>query len=459
MSDPTPTPVDDLIRRALQGEADGLQASDELLDRTLASAHRPRVHTGRWLLTAAAVIAIVAIGVAVATTRDDDEPVESAGDPETTTTTTAPLATQDDLLRALGVLYPCREGDVVRLSVMVEGPEATAVSTALQSDDRARDVTAASSDSVAAALRIPIGSVSPDDVPSAFSATFATEEDELAVVGAISDLPGVLATSTVTCSGTPTEPSGERPTTVVLVREDGVLVVVDLETGEERELHSLPEVGTPEDADGYYIEDVELSPDGQWVYFSTCCEPIDGPTYRIPTSGGTPERVADGRHPRLSPDGRFVATAAGSTTVQISPADGGSPLASVEVPCCEPSAFAWSPDGAQIAAVTIIEGSYERTGDLQHQVVLFGFDGSSLTQIDPGRPDNPGRFVAWAPYGDMTTMSGGGSLDSSRSFSQDASYEWFLWVDGEGVVREQAGLSSGELPAIPGLPEAISADW
>ena len=44
MNDPTPTPDDDdLLRRALQAEAEGVQATDELLDRTLAAARRPAV--------------------------------------------------------------------------------------------------------------------------------------------------------------------------------------------------------------------------------------------------------------------------------------------------------------------------------------------------------------------------------------------------------------------------------
>jgi hypothetical protein len=59
----------------------------------------------------------------------------------------------------------------------------------------------------------------------------------------------------------------------------------------------------------------------------------------------------------------------------------------------------------------------------------------------------------------VTTISAGGSVDRNRSLSQDASYQWLLWVDDQGVVREQAGLESGELPAIPGLPAALAADW
>jgi hypothetical protein len=453
MNDPTPTPDnDDLIRRALQSEAEGVQASDELLDRTMGAVRRPPVRTGRRLLAAAAIVAAVAIGVGVAVTRDDGEhPVESAGDPGTTTPTAPPET--EGLLEALGVLYPCRDGDVVRLSLMVDGPDATAVYTALQSDDRARDLTAASSEDVAVALGIPLGSVPADDVPSAFSASFANAEDELAVRGAVADLPGVLATSSSNCDqGGPVTPGD--PTLIAMVREDGWLVVIDLETGEERELHFGGDPEAPpsgqEEGGPQFIDAVDLSPDLQWVYFSTCCEPASGVTFRISVDGGEPEPVASGAYPRVSPDGRSVATADGIGVV-VTPLDGSGDPVRADTSCCA-HGLAWSPDGRQLAGV-------HSAGTDRPQVILFDWDGTSLTPADPGKPDNPGIFVAWAPDGVMTTVSGGGSVDSSRSLSQDASYEWLLWVDSEGVMREQAGLSSGELPAIPGVPEALTADW
>jgi len=451
MNDPTPTPEDDLIRRALQSEADGLQASDELLDRTMEAVRRPPVRTGRRLLAAAAIVAAVAIGAGVAVTRDDDQrQVQSAREPGTTSTT----AETQDALEALGVLFPCRDGDVVRLSVMVGGRDATAVYTALQSDDRARDLTAASSDVVAVALGIPLGSVSADDVPSAFSATFATEDDELAVRSEVADLPGVIATSSTACpTDTVDSPDtdAERPTTVALVREDGVLVVADLETGEQRELYSH---GDPRDTSReggpYFIDWVELSPDGESVYFSTCCEPAVGTTYRIPTAGGEPTLVGQGAYPEVSPDGRYVATSGCQSLYVIDVDSGESTGLDLGESCVGQTA--WSPDGHQLAAVS------GQGTDVPPEVLLFSWDGTSLSPADTGKPDNPGSFVSWTPDG-VLVMGSGEPVEDDRTLSQDLSYQWLLWVDEGGVVREQAFIGSGDRTPINGLPGALVADW
>ena len=102
-----------------------------------------------------------------------------------------------------------------------------------------------------------------------------------------------------------------------------MLMVADLQTGEQRELYTH---GDPRDdsqeGGPYYVDGVELSPDGQWVYFSTCCEPAVGTTYRIPVAGGEPVVLRQGAYPRISPDGRHLATS-GCQFVFVPPADGG----------------------------------------------------------------------------------------------------------------------------------------
>jgi hypothetical protein len=122
------------------------------------------------------------------------------------------------------------------------------------------------------------------------------------------------------------------------------------------------------------------------------------------------------------------------------------------VPCC-PRSLAWSPDGTQLAVVT---GSGAE-GEIP-QVLLFGWDGTTLTPMDMGKPDNPGWFVSWSPDG-MPTTSSGRPIEDDRSLSQDSTYRWLLWVDESGVVREQAGQESGDRTPIVGLPEALTADW
>jgi hypothetical protein len=291
------------------------------------------------------------------------------------------------------------------------------------------------------------------EIPAGIVVASPDPDADLALRGEVSDLPGVQQTVGTDCRD---HTSGERPTTVALVREDGWLVTVDLATGEERELHFVGDPEAPpsgqEEGGPQFIDSVEISPDGEWVYFSTCCEPAAGTTFRIPIGGGEPEQVSLGAYPRISPDGRFLATSH-CLGIDVAPIDDPSAGRLHEVDGCV-SRLAWSPDGTQLAAVEGVGST-----DAAPEVLLFDWDGAALTPADPGKPENPGQFVAWSPEGVSVTISGGGSVDSSRSLAQDDSYRWLIWVDSEGVVREQAGVESGELPAIAGLPEALAADW
>jgi hypothetical protein len=453
MTDDTAAPDDhdDLLRQVLRAEAAGVEASDDMLDRTLTAASRPAVRPSRRLLAAAAV-ASIAIGAGVAVARDGDRGLDTANDPSSTTS--APV----DEGAALRSLFPCQAQDVARLSLFVDADGAEAVRTALEADARTLAVVSASDEEVQAALA---GTEQDGVLPSALSATFATADDELEVRSTIADLPGVSFLSTFDCSSAPIDPvgDGERPGVVALVREDGWLVVVDLTTGEERELHfggdpDAPPVGQ-EEGGPQFIDGVDLSPDGRWVYFSTCCEPASGTTYRISTDGGEPELVGHGAYPRVSPDGRFVATASVLVSVhRVDEIDGsgtGSP-AFVDVGCCARH-LAWSPDASQLAFV----GGTGAEGETP-QVEVLAWDGTALSSADLGKPENPGSFVSWLPDGTPNIVSGGPAADD-RSLSQDRSYTWILWVDEEGVVREQDGFEPSDRTPIEGLPEALAADW
>ena len=262
------------------------------------------------------------------------------------------------------------------------------------------------------------------------------------------------STTTTSADADPLPQPGPRPDLVALVRDDGMLMTVNLTTGEEVELHS---VGDPHDANPgideggpYYIDGVDLSPDGQTIYFSTCCEPASGNTYRIPVTGGEPELFAVGQAPRVSPFGRWLATGAG-TMVIVTPIGGADSSArTLEVECCTRS-LAWSPDGTQLAYVGA-DGT-PRTP----RVIVLDWDGRSLTMADPGKPDNLGSFASWRPDGTLNPINGT-PVAGDRSLSHDRSYEWLLWVDLPGTVREQPFESADRRP-IAGLPPAIAADW
>jgi hypothetical protein len=443
MNEAPHTPAsDDHLRRALHEEAKGVEASDELLHRTLAAAARPVARPPRRILAAAAV-ASVAVVAAVTLIRDDgDEKVDAVDDP-TTTTTTAPAELGDALL----ALFPCEGAEVVQLSLFVDADGRAAVEASLAADDRTLDVTVAEPEAVGAALA---GQPTDGVLPVAIGATFANPDDELAVRAEVADLPGVIATSTTDCATVPPDVVAERPNVIALVRDDGMLMVVDLASGESRELyhHGDPD-DTSREGGPYYIDFAELSADGRWVYFSTCCEPAVGNTYRIAMSGGEPEIVAQGAYPRVSPDGRSLATS-GCQFLYVTPVDGDG-SAHLEVDECI-AHLAWSPDGRQLAATTASGGTGPR------QVLLFDWDGSRLTRAEQGKPDNPGSFVSWTPDGILNTVAGG-PVDDDRALSQDASYQWILWVDEAGVVRQQAGHEASDRTPIDGLPPALAADW
>lgn len=273
------------------------------------------------------------------------------------------------------------------------------------------------------------------------------EEPVDTISGPSTTLPTTTPSSTATTLPTP---GGDRPTEVALVREDGMLMVIDLMTGEQRELYTRGNPADDSPAGGPdFIDSAEISPDGDWVYFSTCCEPAGGTTYRIPTAGGKANGLGPGANSRVSPDGRHVATS-GCQFVFVLTADG-QVAANLEVDECVGS-LAWSPDGRQLAATTATAPG------VTPQMLLFDWDGSSLTRADPGKPDNSASFVAWAPDGMLHSMLGG-PVEDDRTVSQDASFHWILWVDEAGVVREQAGFESGDRVPIEGLPEALAADW
>ena len=255
------------------------------------------------------------------------------------------------------------------------------------------------------------------------------------------------------------------------MRYDGWLVTVDLETGEEHELLSFGdprEEATGEEEPPAFIHDVDLSADGEWIYFSTCCDMTSTKTYRVPVDGGSEEEVARGSNVRVSPDGRFIATTVNFGLITVTPTPGvpGEPVAfqagysvvpgsDPEMIAGRPERFSWSPDGAQLGFVANVS-----TGDITTEVRdihALRWDGSALSIVDLGKPITEGSFVSWTPGGTIVASSGG-PVDDDRGLSQDRSYRWLLWVDEANVVRQQAG-ESGDRPPIPELPKAFAADW
>jgi WD40-like Beta Propeller Repeat len=239
-------------------------------------------------------------------------------------------------------------------------------------------------------------------------------------------------------------PSG-MPGRIAYVRADGGLAILDLTTGDT----TLDVLDRPLELDA-----VDLSPDGQWVYVSTCCDADGvGATWRSPATGGSPTPVANalGGHPRVSPDGRWLATVAGQHVIVV-PADGsGGEAARVEYMAdAAVSDVAWSPDGARLALTL-------RGVESEPSVVVLRFDGQALVPDDE-IPPQAGRFGLWRPDGTLAVIPAAPETGSITSVSPAADFTWFLAVDQDGTVSAHQGVT-GDGMVLDAVEDAVAADW
>lgn len=151
-------------------------------------------------------------------------------------------------------------------------------------------------------------------------------------------------------------PAGEPPERWVAHTEDHRLVVKDRDDGEELVVLGAfddpGEAGGEGFAAGLFLGAFTVSPDGQTVYYETCCEPAPGTIWRVPIDGGEPERVADGAWPALDVTGDQLAAVhlqwlgvwhlANGTEPRLDlPTDDPDPPVMLRQP-------AWGPDGVEI---------------------------------------------------------------------------------------------------------------
>lgn len=293
----------------------------------------------------------------------------------------------------------------------------------------------------------------------------------LAVVAGLAALLGRGPTDDVRTDGPPADapPPGsttaERPDLVVLVDRGGRLVAVDLETGEERVLYD--EVGAPPTR-GDFIGGIDVSPDGEWAYFTVLTDTAGQTAYRIPTAGGEPEVVGSGAGVQVSPDGHWLALSSGEV-VTVVPSDGsgafggGGPVASTNRPVFgfggTIARMRWSSDGRQLAYV-VDQGD---AGTVALVIAVRAGDGTvalgepEVIIPDPSQPGEPaGVFVGWSPEGEPIVL--GPALNVYRSLAQDASGQWLLWLTAEGTLHADE-WASDEVATIQDVPLALAADW
>ncbi len=102
------------------------------------------------------------------------------------------------------------------------------------------------------------------------------------------------------------------------------------------------------------VEEVEVSPDGRWLYFDSD-RSGNADIYRMPVRGGEPEQLttdpADDFCPNVSPDGRWVAFHSlryGTRDILVMPAEGGAAQRVTDDPGEERCPI-WSPDGRSLS--------------------------------------------------------------------------------------------------------------
>ncbi len=180
--------------------------------------------------------------------------------------------------------------------------------------------------------------------------------------------------SSTTATTTPTAGSA------VFVAHDAShrLVVVDALTGETtRVLDTFddPDAAVPEGEPagmGRYLGRFSVTPDGQTVYFETCCEPAVGEIFRVPIEGGEPQRVTYGTDPAVSPDGTrlVVVDQRGIKVVDLASGEESRYPIADNVPFVALAHPAWSPDGTMLA-LERYDGSLDAG-----RIVLVTFDGA-----------------------------------------------------------------------------------
>jgi hypothetical protein len=229
-----------------------------------------------------------------------------------------------------------------------------------------------------------------------------------------------------------------RPDVLVGVTEDGRLVVIDVDTGEEvRELWSLDDPTQPDPPEGghFAITGVALHPDGRHVFVETCCEPAAGSIYTVAIDGSTgqPDRATHtGYGMDVSADGRWLAAMSGSLLL-LHDLDGG-PTRSFDLGDLgfEITRVAVNANGTEVTGERVLErGDDFRT--LRSEGVVLRPDGDEVE--DQERFGGEGERRAFTTYGRLDPGLKGTYPATTLSVRSDGTGAWVMQVDRElGVL-------------------------
>jgi hypothetical protein len=164
-----------------------------------------------------------------------------------------------------------------------------------------------------------------------------------------------------------------------------------------------------------------FSPDGQWVAYVSWCDTAGGYLWRVPTAGGTPEKLThiagEYQRPAWSPDGRLITVIRGAPKLgdrddigqgwlELTPVDGGpAKMIDDSVPWVQP---AFSADGQRV--IYTPKYRWKKDQPLAPQLVsrdLNGNDlrveavGAFLTQFQQKAISPDGRFIVYSADEDL----------------------------------------------------------
>jgi Tol biopolymer transport system component len=204
--------------------------------------------------------------------------------------------------------------------------------------------------------------------------------------------------------------------------------------------------GLPWDGSDPYRETSSLSTNGRQLLV------IRSHTFsnlwRLSSDGSPPVQITRGtsRHgrPRVSPDGRWIATALGSTLrsaiVKLT-IDGGDPIP-LTSPESSASSPVWSPDGSQIAYVSIRAD--------KPSVWVVAADGSTASEVANSTVEPEGSALEWLQDGRLLWMSPGGTNFAIRDLGRGTEDSLFPRVPDapNGWIMDLRASPAGDLFAF-----------
>jgi hypothetical protein len=220
--------------------------------------------------------------------------------------------------------------------------------------------------------------------------------------------------------------------------------IVEVETATGRVLRTVVDVGPYREprADGgeepnTLVSELDLAPDGRTLWYSTGPPFRNGSVFQLALPEGTPEEIAAGHDPSVSPDGRRLAWIDGTTIRIRDLGDGTEQTLQTEALSLEGYDTTWSADATKLAFLT---GGADSFG-------VATVDIATGRSTNP-RPANQSRGVLYTPYAPRYRPSDGllvvvccGEIPDPPPDLRPPSPAFVLHDPSTGAERERIDLS------------------